>query len=37
MTMDEVGMAEPLRSYLDTRFQDLASHMRNTETVPPAP
>ncbi len=37
MTMDDIGMAEPLRSYLDTRFQDLASHMRNTETVPPAP
>lgn len=35
--MSDVGITDPLRTFLDTRFDDLAQHMRNTETVPPAP
>jgi len=37
LAMEDVGLAEPLRNYLDTRFDDLARHMRNAETVPPSP
>lgn len=32
-----VGIAEPLRTFLDQRFDDLAQHMRNAETVPRLP
>ena len=37
IAMEDVGIAGQLRSFLDTRFDELALHMRNTETVPPAP
>ena len=37
LAIGEVGLAEPLRSYLETRFDDLAQHMRNADTVTPSP
>lgn len=37
LAMDDVDIAGPLHTFLDTRFNDLARHMRNSETVPPAP
>ena len=35
--MDDVDVGEPLASFLDSRFAELAQHMRNTETVSPDP
>ena len=30
--IDDIGVAEPLRTYLDTRLEQTAQHVRNTES-----
>lgn len=35
LAMDDIGIEADLRAFLDTRFAELAQHMRNAETVTP--